>query len=151
MEAIVCVGIQGSGKTSFYRERFFDTHIRINLDMLRTRHREQLIFAACLQAGQSFVIDNTNPLPADRARYVAPARHAGFRIIGYLFESSLADALRRNSQRSWKQRIPVPGVASAFRRLIAPTFQEGFDAIYTVTISAASVFLVTPVPNAETS
>ena len=37
MEAVIFVGIQGSGKSSYYKERFFRTHFRINLDMLRTR------------------------------------------------------------------------------------------------------------------
>ncbi|HTU33370.1 MAG TPA: AAA family ATPase, partial [Candidatus Acidoferrum sp.] len=95
MEAVIFVGIQGSGKTSFYRERFFNTHVRISLDMLRTRHREGMFFRACLAAGQSFVIDNTNPLPSDRARYVPGARRAGFRVMGYYFESSLGDSMRR--------------------------------------------------------
>jgi predicted kinase len=35
MEAVIFVGIQGSGKSTFYNERFVDTHIRINLDMLK--------------------------------------------------------------------------------------------------------------------
>src|ERR1700739_644987 len=99
MEAIIFVGVQGSGKTTFYRQRFFDTHARISLDILPTRHCEPLLFAACLAAQQSFVIDNTNPLPSDRARYTAPARNAGFRIIAYFFETPLADAIRRNKQR----------------------------------------------------
>ncbi len=92
MEAVIFIGIQGSGKSSFFRERFFDTHVRINLDMLRTRRREELLVAACLEAGQSFVIDNTNPLPSDRARYVGRARAAGFRTVAYFFESSLQEA-----------------------------------------------------------
>src|SRR5690348_16523083 len=100
MEAVIFVGVQGSGKSTFYRERFFDTHVRINLDMLRTRHREQLLLAACLAAKQPFVIDNTNPLPADRARYIGAAREAGFRVIVYFFETSLQDAIRRNKQRA---------------------------------------------------
>jgi predicted kinase len=29
MEAVLFIGIQASGKTTFYRERFFDTHVRI--------------------------------------------------------------------------------------------------------------------------
>src|SRR5258706_11583786 len=69
MEAIIFVGVQGSGKTSFYRQHLLESHVRISLDMLRTRHREQLLLAACLQGKQPFVIDKTNPLPSDRARY----------------------------------------------------------------------------------
>jgi len=47
MEAVLLIGIQASGKTTFYRERFFDTHIRISLDMLRTRERERVLMNAC--------------------------------------------------------------------------------------------------------
>jgi predicted kinase len=36
MEAVLLVGIQGAGKSTFYQQRFFDTHVRINLDMLKT-------------------------------------------------------------------------------------------------------------------
>ena len=135
MEAVIFVGVQGSGKTSFYQERFFDTHVRISLDMLRTRHREQLLLAACLAAKQPFVIDNTNPAPVDRARYIAEAKAAGFRVLAYFFETNLRDAIRRNSQRTGKQKIPVPGIAGTFRKLRAPGWEEGYDAIYRVTIS----------------
>jgi predicted kinase len=81
MEAVIFVGVQGSGKTSFYRDRFFDSHVRISLDLLRTRQREQLLLGACLQGKQSFVIDNTNPLPSDRSRYIGLARASGFRVV----------------------------------------------------------------------
>ena len=144
MEALIFVGIQGSGKTTFYLERFFDTHVRISLDMLRTRQREQFLLAACLQANQPFVIDNTNPLPADRARYIGPARATGFRVIAYFFQTALRDAIRRNNQRRGKQKIPVPAVAGTFRKLAPPTLDEGFDALYTVTISQENKFEVTP-------
>lgn len=105
MEAVIFVGVQGSGKTTFYRERFADTHVRISLDMLRTRRREQLLLEACLQGKQPFVIDNTNPLAPDRAKYVEPARAAGFDVVAYYFETSLCDAIRRNNQRSGKRRF----------------------------------------------
>jgi predicted kinase len=142
MEVVIFVGVQGSGKTSFYRDHFFDTHVRISLDMLRTRQREQTLLAACLRTRQPLVIDNTNPLPDDRARYIGPARAAGFRVTGYFFETSLDEAIRRNHKRHGKKRIPVPGVASTFRKLQPPTRAEGFDALYTVTISIADTFVI---------
>jgi predicted kinase len=151
MEAVIFVGIQGSGKSTFYRERFFDTHVRINLDMLRTRHREQLLLAACLAAQQSFVIDNTNPLPSDRSRYIGPAREAGFRVIAYYFETSLADTIRRNKQRPGKQRIPVPAIAGTLRKLQAPTLEEGFDKVYRVTIPPEGGFVVSEGASASQS
>lgn len=145
MEAVIFVGVQGSGKSTFYRERFFDTHVRINLDMLRTRHREQLLLAACLAGKQPFVIDNTNPLPTDRARYIEPAREAGFRVVAYFFETSLADAIRRNKERTGKQRIPIPAIAGTLRKLQPPTAEEGFEAVYKVTISSEGAVVLSEV------
>lgn len=57
LEAVIFVGIQASGKTKFYGERFFDTHIRLSLDMLKTRHREKLLLEACIRAKQPFVLE----------------------------------------------------------------------------------------------
>lgn len=33
MEAVIFIGLQASGKSSFYKERFFSTHVWINLDL----------------------------------------------------------------------------------------------------------------------
>jgi predicted kinase len=66
MQAIIFTGIQASGKSTFYRDQFFCSHLRINLDMLKTRHREKRIFETCLEVGQPFVVDNTNPTLEDR-------------------------------------------------------------------------------------
>jgi len=52
MEAVIFIGIQGSGKSTFYNVRFFDTHVRINLDMLKTKHRQQLLLNACIEGKQ---------------------------------------------------------------------------------------------------
>ena len=142
MEALIFIGTQGAGKSSFFRERFFDTHVRINLDMLRTRRREELLVAVCIEAGQPFVIDNTNPLPSDRARYIEPARAAGFRAVAYFFEASLREAMQRNNLRTGKQKVPAPAVVAAFKKLVPPTADEGFDEIYTVTLVGEGGFVV---------
>src|SRR4051812_25955702 len=117
MEAVIFVGLQGSGKSSFYLERFYRTHVRLNLDMLRTRHRERLLLQACLQAKQPFVVDNTNPRAADRARYVAPARATGFRVVAYYFEAPLGEAIRRNAARPPDERVPAKGIVGTYRLL----------------------------------
>src|SRR6185437_16675587 len=132
MEAVILISIQGAGKSTFYRERFFETHVRINLDMLRTRRREQLLLKTCLDAGQSFVIDNTNPTVDDRARYIPQCRAAGFRVIGYYLQIPLREAIARNNARPPKQRVPVPAIISAFNRLQIPTLDEGFDEVHTI-------------------
>ena len=99
MEAIIFIGLQASGKSSFYQEKFIDTHIRINLDMLKTRHREKILFNACLEAKQPFVIDNTNPTREERSYYITSAKAKKFKIIGYYFESNLENCKLRNQQR----------------------------------------------------
>lgn len=132
MQAIIFIGIQGAGKSTFYREYFLDTHIRINLDMLKTRHREKLIFQACLEAKQKFVIDNTNPTIEDRKKYIIPAKEKGFHILAYYFNSSLSDCKKRNSQREGKKVIPLVGILSTYKKLVLPSYTEGFDGIYSV-------------------
>src|SRR5262249_9709639 len=95
MEAVIFVGIQASGKSSFYRERFFPTHVRISPDLLRTRRRERSLLAWCLENQQSFVVDNTNPTIAERAVYITPAKTARFRVVGYIFDSDVSSSLGR--------------------------------------------------------
>lgn len=141
MEAVIFVGIPGSGKSTYYRERFFDTHVRINLDMLRTRERERVLLAACLQAKQPFVVDNTNVLAEERARYIGPAKAAGFRIIGYYFQTELRTAIARNNQRPKGQAIPVPGVIAKHKRLQPPAAAEGFDEIYCLELTAENRYI----------
>jgi predicted kinase len=141
MEAIIFVGIQGSGKSTFFRERFFDTHVRINLDMLRTRHKEEKLLNACLESGQSFVIDNTNPLPADRQRYLQPARARGFRTIAYFFQTTVRDAMQRNNLRPGKKKVPAPAVAATFKKIVPPAMAEGFDEIHVIELTGDRGFL----------
>jgi predicted kinase len=138
MEAVIFVGIPGSGKSTFFVERFFATHVRINLDMLKTRHREMMVLTACIEARQSFVVDNTNITAAERARYIPLARQAGFRVVGYYFQSSLAASLERNQQRTGKASIPRKGVFARYHQLELPRFAEGFDQLYSVQIDPST-------------
>jgi predicted kinase len=132
MEAIIFIGVQGAGKSTFYRERLLNTHMRINLDMLKTRHREQIFLKACLEAKQRFIIDNTNPTPQERSRYILPAKENKFRVIAYYFDSHLEECKQRNNQRQGKQVVPLPGLLGTYKRLVLPSWEEGFDAIYSV-------------------
>jgi len=143
MEAVIFVGVQGAGKTTFYRQRFFETHVRINLDMLKRRERERTLLAACLASRQPFVIDNTNPLVSDRERYIPAARAAGFRVVAYFFDTTLRDAMRRNNQRTGKNKVPAPAIAGTLKKLQAPMLGEGFDAVYRVTVREDGGFDVT--------
>jgi predicted kinase len=134
MEMILLIGIQATGKSEFYRRGFCKTHIRINLDMLRTRHRENIFLEACIRAKQPFVVDNTNPTREARRKYIELAQAAGFTIIGYYFRSDLKDALARNEQRTGKEQLPRPALLATHRKLEPPNYDEGFDALHYVRI-----------------
>jgi predicted kinase len=134
VEAVIFIGLQGAGKSTFYKERFFATHVRINLDMLRTRHRERRILQACIETGQACVVDNTNPTPAEREVYLRPTKEAGFRVKGYYFQSRIEDCKRRNIMRPTAQQVPIEGILGTASRMILPTRQEGFDDLFYVRI-----------------
>lgn len=144
MEAVIFIGIQASGKSTFYRERFFDTHVRLNLDMLRTRRREWILLTACLEAKQRFVVDNTNVLAEERMRYIKPAQLAGFRVVGYFFEPEAKACCARNEQRRGAARIPPAALFGKLKCLERPQLAEGFSELYRVRIADPGQFIVEP-------
>jgi predicted kinase len=132
MELIIFCGAQGAGKTSFYQNTFAKTHLRISMDMLKTRRRETAILNACLNCGQRCVIDNTNPTVADRARYISAAKAFHFTPIIYFFETPIEQCLIRNNSRTGKERIPERGVHATYLKLEMPMLEEGVASIYIV-------------------
>jgi predicted kinase len=142
MQVIILMGIQACGKSTFYYHKFGLTHVRINLDMLKTRHREWRLFETCLEIQQSLVIDNTNPTKADRQRYIEPAKQHKFQIIGYYFESRIRDAIDRDRLRPVAQQIPEKGIAGTAKRLELPNYAEGFDELYYVKLLPEMKFAV---------
>lgn len=142
MEAILLIGIPGSGKSSFYREQFYASHLRINRDMLKTKRRERALIEACLKIQQRFVLDNVNATRADRSEVIAAAHTARFRVIGYFFQVSTRVAVARNKERIGKAQIPLVGIFGAYKRLETPSYAEGFDKLFVVTIGADRNFIV---------
>jgi predicted kinase len=142
VQLVIFVGIQAVGKSTFYLRRFFRTHVRINLDMLRTRHRERLMVQACQSAKQPFVVDNTNPTIADRQRYIPTARAAGFEVIGYYFQSDVDACLARNDARPDDEQVPEAAILGTYKRLEIPKIEEGFDQLYYVRTGQNGEFVV---------
>ena len=140
---ILC-GVQGAGKTTLYRDRFLDTHVRVAMDLLRTRAREDAFLRVCLAERQRFVVDATNPTPADRRRYLEPAREAGFRTVAYLVEVADAQALARNEAREGRRRVPPGALVGTGRRLLRPTPEEGFDELWHATAAADGGWRIEP-------
>ena len=132
MQAILFIGIQATGKTTFYLNSFFRTHIHISLDQLNTRNKEAQFIETCLCTQQAFVVDNTNPSRAERKGYIEKAKSRQFRVIAYYFQSTLEQALMWNAQREGKARIPEIGIKGTYRKLELPSLDEGFDELYYV-------------------
>jgi predicted kinase len=142
MEAIIFCGLQASGKTTYYAQHFVKTHFRISLDLLHTRNKEHIFLQACLTTGQAFVVDNTNPAPEDRRRYIEQAKAFRFRVVGYFFYTLPAAAIQRDARRAAKEQIPVPGIYGTYKKLQPLKFNEGFDELFWVEIRE-SHFVVT--------
>src|SRR6516162_9758910 len=122
MELVILMGLQATGKSTFCRERFYNSHVRINLDTLKTRHREHKLVEACLSSKTKFIVDNTNLTREDRARYIVPAKAARFRITGYFFESKVADAINRNAGRKGRERVPDIAIVAFSERIELPGY-----------------------------
>jgi predicted kinase len=142
VEAVILCGVQGSGKTTLYRNRFLDTHARVSMDLLRTRAREAAFLRVCLETRMPFVVDNTNPTVAERARYIAPAREAGFKVVAYFVEVDHAVAAARNAAR--ERVVPERGLRDVARRLVRPAPEEGFDELWHATATPDGGWRIEP-------
>lgn len=131
-EAVLLIGLQASGKSTFYHQMLDGDHVHINLDTLHTRNKERLLLEHCLQNGYSFAVDNTNPTMAEREKYIVPAKEYGYKITGYFFQSIIADCMERNRARQGKARVPDKAIPCTSNRLELPSYQEGFDRLYYV-------------------
>ncbi len=134
MEGVIFIGIQASGKSTFYKDNFFNTHFRISMDLLNTRNKENQLLATCISLQQKVVIDNTNPTQEDRIKYIQKFKENKYKTIGYYFKSKVEESLKRNNKRRGKEKIPDMGIFSTKKKLEYPTFSEGFDEIYFVEI-----------------
>jgi predicted kinase len=132
MQLIMFVGIPASGKSTFYKQRFFHSHMRISLDLFNTRNKENRFLESAFSLQQRIAIDNTNVTKADRAYYIEQAKANRYVVIGYYFEPNLKDCLERNERRSGKEKINRVGVIAKFKVLEPPVWNEGFDELYTV-------------------
>lgn len=87
MELIIFIGLQASGKTTFYHTHFAATHQHISKDLFRNnknkdRRQTQLITAA-LSEGKSVVVDNTTLTVFERVPLIEIGNSYSCKIIGY--------------------------------------------------------------------
>jgi predicted kinase len=146
MELVIFVGLQASGKSSFFHTRFEASHAHVSKDLFRNnknpnRRQKQLIEAA-LRAGDPVVVDNTNPTVEERGALISLGREHGASIVGYYFDSPVRECLARNRERTGKARVPDVALYATAKKLVRPSYREGFDEIYRVRVSGNSTFEV---------
>lgn len=150
MELVIFVGLQASGKSTFFRARFAATHEHVSKDLLRnnknrSKRQAQLIEAA-LRAGSPVVVDNTNPTVEDRRTPIQLGRELGAKIIGYYFESTVRQCIERNRLRAGKAQVPDVAIYATAKRLVLPSYSEGFDELFRVRMTDESAFETRPEP-----
>lgn len=133
VELIIFVGLQAAGKSTYYHANLAATHVHVSKDLMKnTRDRDakqQQMIEAALAAGKSVAVDNTNPTPAVRAPLIALGRRFGARVVACFFETTVKDAVARNRLREGKARVPDVAIFVSAKKLVPPTFDEGFDEV----------------------
>lgn len=147
-EIILLIGLQAAGKTTFYQQRLADGYVHISMDLLRNNphpaRRQVQLIEQKLQAGQSMVVDNTNPTSEVRAPLIALGKQYGYTIIGYYFPPDVTASLKRNAAREGKAKVPPVAIYATRKKLQPPSYVEGFDALYSVRIAEGGAFQVRP-------
>ncbi len=136
MELVILVGLQASGKSTFFRERFAATHEHVSKDLFRNnknrnRRQAQLIEAA-LKEDSPVVVDNTSPTLEDRRALIELGRELGAKIVGYFFEPDVRRCIERNRLRPGRERVPDVAIYATARKLVPPSYSEGFDRLFHV-------------------
>jgi len=141
---IILIGLQASGKSTFFRTHFAETHVHISKDLLpNNRHpgrRQAQLVEAALQAQRSVVIDNTNPTFEVREPLIRLGHMYGAEVIGYYFESQARQCIERNKQRSGKAKVPDVAIYVTSKKLVRPSYAEGFDKLFYARIADDATF-----------
>ena len=141
MRAAIFIGIQASGKTSFYRKVLEGMgYMQISMDLLRNRNKEEALIRECIAADRNVAVDNTNPTRAERKRYLDILGEAGCPVDGYFFRSIVKDCIGRNARR--EKPVPEKAIAATSNKLEMPSLEEGFDKLYFVRMDGKGGFVV---------
>lgn len=139
MELIIFIGLQASGKSTFFRTHFATTHELVSKDLMRNNRnkarRQAQLIEASLKEGRSVVVDNTNPTVEDRASIIQLGKMYSSEIIGYYFESRLKNCCDRNQLRAGKTKVPDVAIYATIKRLVRPCYAEGFDRLFYVRVA----------------
>ncbi|MFF8609643.1 AAA family ATPase [Streptomyces sp. NPDC015346] len=149
LDIAVLVGLQASGKSTFYGRCLAGRYALISKDLFpraarRKQERQMRLVAAALAEGRSVAVDNTNPSPEEWRPLVAAGHAHGATATAYWFPPDVAGSKRRNAARTGRERVPDVGIHATFTKLRRPSLADGFDAVYEVRFDGRGGFLVRP-------
>jgi predicted kinase len=146
LEVAILIGLQGSGKTTFYRQVLAATHVHVSKDNFpnaRQRQGRQLrMVQEALGEGRDVAVDNTNPSAEEWRPLIDVAGANRARVVGYWFPPDLAGSLERNAVRAKKTRVPEVGIYATLKRLRRPQLADGFDEIFVVRFDGDGGFTI---------
>jgi predicted kinase len=148
------VGLQASGKSTFYEQRLLGRYELISKDLFprAARHkqaRQMRLAEEALASGKSVAIDNTNPSPEEWTPLVAAAHAHGATVTAYWFAPDPEGSLRRNAARRGRDRVPDIGIHATAKRLRRPSRADGFDAVLEVRFDGRGGFRVRSAPDSR--
>lgn len=135
-EVIVAVGFPASGKSTFFHSHVIPKgYVYVNRDTLGSWQNCVSASERALKEGRSVAVDNTNPDPESRKRYVDVAKAAGVPCRCFQFTATLHQAKHNNRFREMapsdtKHAKVNDMVFHSYRKnFVAPTLSEGFSEI----------------------
>uniref|UniRef100_A0A7N6FAV2 PNK FHA domain-containing protein n=1 Tax=Anabas testudineus TaxID=64144 RepID=A0A7N6FAV2_ANATE len=135
-EVIVAVGFPASGKSTFFHTHIIPKgYVYVNRDTLGSWQNCVSACERALKEGRSVAVDNTNPDPESRKRYVDVAKAAGVPCRCFQFSATLEQAKHNNRFRemapSDTKHAKVNDMVfhSYKKHFVAPALSEGFSEI----------------------
>ncbi|KAM9112958.1 bifunctional polynucleotide phosphatase/kinase [Pangshura tecta] len=136
-ELVVAVGFPAAGKSTFLKSQLVPAgYAYANRDTLGSWQKCVALVAAALRQGKSAAVDNTNPDPESRRRYIECAQDAGVPCRCFLFTATLEQAKHNNRFRDLTAsgHVSVTDIVlnSYKSKFVEPSLSEGFAQILRV-------------------
>ncbi|XP_076112376.1 bifunctional polynucleotide phosphatase/kinase-like [Mytilus galloprovincialis] len=133
-EVVIFAGYPGSGK-SFFGKKYLEPkgYVHVNRDTLGTWQKCVSLTAKSLKEGKSVMVDNTNPDPESRARYIDVAKKAGVPCRCFVFKATQQQAMHNERFRELTDKTHKPinvMIMNAFKsKFKEPNMKEGYTEI----------------------
>ncbi|XP_074872432.1 bifunctional polynucleotide phosphatase/kinase [Carettochelys insculpta] len=134
-ELVVAVGFPAAGKSTFLKQHLVPAgYVYANRDTLGSWQKCVELCVAALRQGKSAAVDNTNPDPESRRRYIECAQDAGVPCRCFRFTTTLEQAKHNNRFRELTGTGHVADIVlTSYRtKFVEPALSEGFTQILRV-------------------